>query len=113
MNPKDKVRIFHIHEAISLIEQFTNEIDFDVFNTNELIKAAVIREFEIIGESATNLTIGFKKKYFTIDWEKLTRFRNVLIHEYFRVDTSTLWATIQVELPLLKEEIKVIITESI
>lgn len=52
---------------------------------------AVIRNLEIIGEAARNLSDEVKKKYPEIPWKNMIGLRNILIHEYSGIDESIIW----------------------
>ncbi len=67
---------------------------------------AVIRNFEIIGEAATNVPEDIQAKNSEIPWYQLKGMRNILIHEYFGVDNAVLWETVKDDLPPLRLKIK-------
>lgn len=98
-----------ILESIEHIEDFVEGISEDKFYDNELIKSAVIRKIEIIGEAAKNIPEEFRKKYNFIPWRDITGIRDVIIHAYFGVDTHTIWKVINEDLPILKENIEKVI----
>lgn len=106
---RDLVRLQHIKTAIVLIEEFSAGMDAGVFLKDKLRQAAIIREFEIIGEASANISAETRKQFSTVEWEKIKGFRNLLVHEYFRVDAGEVWATIQIDIPALKEQITSII----
>lgn len=65
--------------------------------------SAVIREFEIIGESAGKIPESLRETYRNVDRQDIKDFRNILVHEYFGVDLEIVWKVIQEDLPdLLK-----------
>ncbi len=105
-NEGDKVRISHIKEAIALILEFTEGMDFENFARNKLVQSAVTRQFEIIGEATTNISEETKNSFPEIEWRKIKGFRNLLIHEYFKVDAAELWEAITQDIPLLDHQIK-------
>lgn len=76
---------------IEIVIAFTNDFNFSTFNDDIKTQYAADRCFEIIGEAARNLSEGFVINNPGIEWHKLIAFRNVLIHEYFRVDRSIQW----------------------
>jgi uncharacterized protein with HEPN domain len=82
----DKTYLHHIIEAIEKIEKYIGSVEFDEFSKNDMMIDAVVREFEIIGEAANNLSDKFQDKHFEIPWYKIKAMRNVLIHEYFGVN---------------------------
>ena len=110
-NERDIVRLNHIKDAISLIQQFTKGVTIGRFMKDQMRQAAVIREFEIIGEAVGKISKKMQRDYPNVEWAKINGFRNLLIHEYFRVDTGEIWATIQIDIPILKEQIAEIITD--
>ena len=87
---KDEVRIKHILQAIKYIEEFVKDSQLKSFVKNYLLQSAVVRQFEIIGEAANNISNNLKEKFPEIKWAQIKRFRNLLIHEYFRVDAIEL-----------------------
>jgi uncharacterized protein with HEPN domain len=74
-----------------------------------MVHDAVIRQIEIIGEAARNISQEFKDKHANIPWIKMIGIRNKVIHEYFSVNFSVVWDTVKVDLPSLKKSIKKIL----
>ncbi|MDD2781178.1 DUF86 domain-containing protein [Sulfuricurvum sp.] len=89
-------------DSTEAIFEFTNGLSVDEFSINRLVYSATIREFEIIGEATIHLSDETLAKYDQIVWRDLKDFRNLLIHEYFGVDSQIVYNTIKNDLPLLK-----------
>jgi len=70
-----------------------------------LIQSAVIRELEIIGEAAKNVSVETKSKHPDIPWKQMSGLRDKLIHDYFGVDLDAVWETVKRDLPVLKEKL--------
>ena len=87
----DKQRFQHILKAILELEDFVREVDFEEFNKNRMMQQACVSNFMIIGEATSRLTSDIKDKYNTVDWLKIKGLRNVIVHEYFKVDTDLIW----------------------
>jgi uncharacterized protein with HEPN domain len=49
---------------------------------------AVVRNLEILGEAAKKIPDAFRIKHPEIEWKKITGLRDILVHEYFGVDTE-------------------------
>lgn len=98
-------RIKDILHAIDKIEHYTKNMTAAEFKKNELVIDAVIRNFEIIGEASNSLPITFQRDYPHIPWRQMIALRNILIHEYFGVDVSTIWQTTRLYLPTLKQQL--------
>ena len=63
---------------------------------------AVIRELQIIGDAAGNLTDAFVQEHREVPWHRIKAMRNVLIQEYFGVNLKIVWDTCHSNLPQLK-----------
>jgi len=103
---KDGIYKLHILDAIADIESYVKGISKEKFVENKIVQDAVIRKFQIVGEAAKRLSPSFKTKHKAIPWKKVTGMRDILIHDYFQVDLSILWNTVQNELPTLKQKLK-------
>ena len=55
-NLGDKQRLLHIIDAISEVESYTMNIDFETFQNNSMMRFACVKQIEIIGEAANNIT---------------------------------------------------------
>ncbi len=91
---------------LQMVLQFVKEHSFQSFFEDIKTQYAVDRCFEIIGGGSRNLSEEFILKHNQIECNKLIAFRNVLIHEYFRVDRNIQWSIIENTLPNLLKEIK-------
>ena len=106
MKKDPKIFLQHILESIKQVEQYTGGITREEFFKLIQVQDAVIRRLEIIGEATKHLTEELKKSYPEISWHKPLAMRNILIHEYFGIDLSTVWVTATEILPEFKKQIK-------
>ena len=102
----DKARLQHIQDAILEIVSYTNNISFEEFKSNSMILFASVKQLEIIGEAANNITKLFKKLYNEIEWRTIIGLRNLLVHEYFGIDEEIVWGIIKKDIPKIQEEVK-------
>jgi len=100
-----------IREAIARIKQYLSGLSYEVFLKDEKTQDAVIRNLEIIGEAAKNLSGDIKKRYPFLPWKKLAGIRDRLIHQYFGVNFDIVWNVARNELLRLQTEIKKIIKD--
>ena len=106
----DTERVRDIQEAIAKIEKYTVR-GRQVFNEDELIQTWVVQHLPIIGEASNVMSETFKNQHSEIPWQDMADFRNVLVHEYFRIDIDIIWSIVEQELPSLKENVNRILQE--
>ena len=53
-----------------------------------MLRDAVLRRFEVMGEAATRVTPQFRDANPDIPWKRIVAFRNVLIHGYDRIESE-------------------------
>jgi uncharacterized protein with HEPN domain len=105
MENKIKKYLFDIKESIVSIENYLGEKrNFNVYMSDKMLRRAVEREFEIIGEAMNRIdkidsTIDISSK------KRIISMRNRVIHGYDKIDDEIVWGTIVRHLPILKEDI--------
>jgi uncharacterized protein with HEPN domain len=102
----DKPYIDHILQAITKIRKYTEKLTREEFENNELIQDAVIRNIEIIGEAAKNLSKEFRKIHSNVPWRAMSGMRDKLIHDYVGIDFDVVWETIKEDMPILEDALK-------
>jgi len=102
--PGDRQRLLHILEAINEIQLYTANTDIEAFLANSMMRFACIKQIEIIGEAANNITHETKAKFTDLEWKQIIGMRHILVHEYFGVDFDLIWQVIIDDLPFLKEK---------
>lgn len=101
-----KKSLYDIKESIESIENYLGEKrDFNIYIANKMLRRAIEREFEIIGEAMTRIekidsTINISSK------KQIINMRNRVIHGYDKIDNEIVWGIIVRHLPKLKEEIE-------
>lgn len=101
----DIIRLQHIIDAIEETFTYTQNCNFESFCDNSMMKFAVIKQIEIIGEAANHISEEIMAKATEVDWIKIIAARNIFVHEYFGIDDRILWDIIQTDLPVLKKQI--------
>ena len=86
-----------IHAAVSTLSE-------DTYGDSRLIRSAVEREFIIIGEALKVIAQHDPAMFTAIpEGRQIIDFRNLLSHEYLRINNRVVWGAIQSDLPLLEQ----------
>ena len=93
------LRVQDILRAIASIQVSTSGQTFAEFSGNPLLVKAVLYDFIVIGEAAIAIPEEVRAKSPKIPWRLMGDLRNVVAHEYFRVEPEIIWDTIQSNLP--------------
>jgi len=109
MYPDDPTRLLHIRDAINEAIGFIKGKQRKDLDADRQLYLSLCKEIEIIGEAASRITAAKKKSYPGVPWSQMIGMRNWLIHGYFMVSKDTLWSTVSIELPKLKESLKAVI----
>jgi uncharacterized protein with HEPN domain len=100
----DKVYINQILDAIAKIELFISDANKEAFFSDQKTQSAIIMQLTIIGELAKSIS-SETKMLVDLPWKDIVGFRNRAIHDYFGMDLEIVWNTIQIDLPILKNEL--------
>lgn len=106
--------IGHMLEAVERILQYTKGLSREEFFANSLVQDAVIRNIEIIGEAANNLTElepEISVRYPSIPFAQIYGMRNRVAHGYFAVSLSMVWDSVQVDIPELQQQVAKVLGE--
>jgi len=94
--------LWDAHRAGTAIADFTRGKTFDDFARDLLLRSAVERQFEIIGESLGQLAKAHPAVAAKVpNLRRIIAFRNILVHGYTIIDRETVWRVIQESLPEL------------
>lgn len=91
------------------IQDYVGNVSFEELIKDEMKIDAVVRNFEIIGEAANKIPQETRDKYSSIEWRKISDFRNVLAHEYFGINYKIMWDIIKNKLPALQKHIQTVL----
>jgi uncharacterized protein with HEPN domain len=106
MNPRSIKRLEDAGAACARIQNFLKDVSLDTFLGSELLRSAVERQLEIIGEA---LGIAAKEDDSLLDTipdlPRIVGLRNRLIHGYDSVDPELVWDVVKTKIPPLKHQL--------
>ena len=110
MQPKTPKLLEDIRDAAAFIREVTRAKTLEDYRSERLLRQAIERNFEIIGEAVNRLaqldpgTAGRITKH-----RRIVDFRNVLTHGYDLIDHRIVWSTIEEEVPVLLAEVEALL----
>ena len=69
--------------------------DYETFCNNPTYRNAVALCLVQIGELTNKLSVEFRDTYTQIPWRAIRGMRNVVAHEYGKIDVETVWETVE------------------
>ena len=108
--PRDyKVFLEDVLEAIRKIRDYTDGLSLQAFTADAKTFDAVIRNLEIIGEAVKQIPEDIRSLRPEVEWKRIGRLRDILIHQYFGVDAQIVWDIVQNKLTLLEQAIRALL----
>ncbi|SPE29443.1 conserved hypothetical protein [Acidobacteriia bacterium SbA2] len=113
MRLEAKKYLYDIQQAAERLAEFTAGKRFEDYRGNAMLRGAVERQFEIIGEALARLIRLDESIAKRIDeYRRIVAFRNILIHGYADVDDRVVWDVVETKLPVLRQEVEAILSEA-
>jgi uncharacterized protein with HEPN domain len=107
-----KVFLWDAREAVNAIAAMTEERTFDEFSSDLMLRSAVERQFEIVGEALAQLArLDAALAAKVPELHKIVAFRNILIHGYRMIDRARVWQTVREDLPDLRAALNKLLAE--
>lgn len=109
---KPQLYLADILRAGQALNEFTIGKTFEDYQASLLLRFAVERQLEIVGEALNQLLIHAPEFENRFKYRRQIKgFRNVLAHEYMAIDNALVWGILEVHLPELLSEAQVLMTE--
>ncbi|MCA1846556.1 MAG: DUF86 domain-containing protein [Actinobacteria bacterium] len=88
-----------MREAAEKAVEFSKGKTRQSLDTDEMLRLALTKLVEIVGEAAKQITEPTREEHPTVAWSAAARTRDRLVHHYFDLDLDALWATVTRDLP--------------
>lgn len=100
----DRVALSQILERIERIA--ASGVDRERFFGDPWEQDAVIRNLEVIGETAKRLSPRTRAMRPRVPWSEVAGFRDLAIHGYDRLNLPRVWAIVEGDLPRLRTAVR-------
>lgn len=105
-----KLHIVHILESIEEIAEYAPSER--TLYENRMAYRATLRVLHTLAESASKLPQEMTRQFPHIPWQKISRFRNVIVHDYLDdYNRELIWRVIANELEPLKNAMLILLPE--
>lgn len=81
------------------ITRYLDGFTYEQFLADEKTYDAVLRHLTIIGEAAKQIPGNVQVKHPTVEWRKIARFRDIVVHHYFAIDNQIVWDIVTTKVP--------------
>ena len=98
---RDKASLLDIDRAGKLILQFAQGLSRKQLESDLRTQSAILYQITIMGEATKRLSREFREQHPEIPWDDIAGMRDVVAHQYDRVDLNIVWQVIQRNIPEL------------
>lgn len=97
----DAALLWDMLDAAKAVREFTANRSLDDYLKDRMLRGAVERHVEIVGEAASKISMAFRDAHAEIPWQKIVAQRHVLVHEYGEIEHAFIWQAATVHIPAL------------
>ena len=98
---RDFAWILDMLQASQKVLEYARGLSELEFRTSGLHHDAVLRQLTVVGEAAKRVSAEFRVSHPEVPWRQVAGFRDVVVHDYSRVDLQEVWRIVQEDLPTL------------
>jgi uncharacterized protein with HEPN domain len=91
--------------------EFAAGLSFDQYMQSKLVRSAVERQVEIVGEAARKVSRAFRDAHPQVPWVNFQGTRHRLAHDYGDVDHAVVWRIVRVHLPALVPQLQALLPD--
>lgn len=113
MQPRSPKLLEDIRDAAAFIREVAKGKSFADYDADRLLRQAIERNFEIIGEAINRLAkLDAETAARIDDYRQIIAFRNALIHGYDLVDHPLVWSAIESQIPTLLRDVEALLASN-
>ena len=98
---RDNASLLDIVQAGQLILQFAQGLSRDQLASDLRTQSAILYQIAIMGEATKRLSRQFREHYPEVPWDDIAGMRDIVAHQYDRIDLDIVWQVIQRNIPEL------------
>ena len=97
----DTVYLWDMLDAAKAVVGFVASRSYQEYEGDRMLRGAVERHIEIIGEAARRVSLSFQAAHDEIPWRSIIGLRNVLAHDYGEIMDDKMWVLATRSIPEL------------
>jgi uncharacterized protein with HEPN domain len=109
MNVRDEIRLRDMLDAARTAQEFMEGKDRTHLSSDKMLKFALVRAIEIVGEAASQVSQQTRATLTQIEWKPIIGMRNRVIHDYGSINLTTVWEVVNFDIPKLIAELEKIL----
>jgi uncharacterized protein with HEPN domain len=102
---REELYLRDVLTAAAQIAEFVDGRTADSFETDKMLRSAVVHQLTIIGEAVGRLSEQLRSRYPGIPWSDVRGLRNIVVHNYFGIDWAEVWQASVSDVPVLRDQI--------
>jgi uncharacterized protein with HEPN domain len=102
---RDETSLLDIYKAGQRVLVFAQGLIRADLDRDEMRLSAILYQIQIVGEATKRLSVEFREQHSDIPWNQATGMRDIIAHQYDRIDLDVVWAVIQRSIPEFLERI--------
>ncbi|MEW5928210.1 MAG: HepT-like ribonuclease domain-containing protein [Gemmatimonadota bacterium] len=95
--------------ALRKIVRYSAGKSLEALQDDEVLTDALIRQFTVLGEAAARISSALRSQHPEIPWRQIVGLRNVVVHQYDRVDLQALWDAVHEDVPRLVTSVEALL----
>ena len=96
---RDSASLLDIVRAGELVLQFAQGLNREQLASDILRQSAILYQISIMGEATKRLSREFREQHSEVPWDDVAGMRDIIAHQYDRVDLDIVWQVIQRNIP--------------
>ena len=98
---RDNASLLDIVRAGQLILQFAQGLNREQLESDLRTQSAILYQVAIMGEATKRLSREFREQHPEVPWDDIAGMRDIVAHQYDRIDLDIVWQVIQRNIPEL------------